>query len=138
MSFSSDLKGFRKTVDERADEVYKRSAIDLFTNVILATPVDKGVLRNNWFAARGFQGSREKTGLADISGEETVSRMEVRVNRGDVTKGATFLTNNLPYAYPIEFEGHSKKAPAGMVRINTIRWDSIVKRNVRKVANSGR
>jgi hypothetical protein len=32
----------------------------------------------------------------------------------------TYMTNNLPYAIPIEY-GHSKQSPAGMVRINVAR-----------------
>uniref|UniRef100_A0AB39ABE1 Tail completion or Neck1 protein n=1 Tax=Pectobacterium phage Amona TaxID=3158137 RepID=A0AB39ABE1_9CAUD len=38
-----------------------------------------------------------------------------------------YFVNNLPYGYPLEYEGHSKQAPAGMVRISCIEFDNFVK-----------
>ena len=38
----------------------------------------------------------------------------------------TYMTNNLPYAERLEYEGWSKQAPAGFVRVSMARLDSIV------------
>jgi len=131
MSFTKDLKKFEIDTLDKYDKVLRSSALDLFSAVVLSTPVDKGVLRNNWFVGIG-SGSKEKTDAADSQGNTTISKINAGLKKGDRER-SIFLTNNLPYGPTIEFDGHSKhKAPAGMVRINTARWDKIVKRNIRK------
>lgn len=131
MSFSRQLQEFRKKTLERYVRVKRLSAFDLFAAVVMETPVDKGVLRNNWFADIG-NGSDETTEEGDKGGQGTIQRIKNVLDGVDLARDV-FLTNNLPYAKPIEFDGHSGKAPEGMVRVNALRWDQIVKRNVRKV-----
>lgn len=135
MSFTRDLKKFRKTSMDNYRDVKRLSAFDLFSSIVIATPVLKGVLRNNWFADIG-RGSVKTTGEGDLSGQGTVNDIE-RVLQGTTLIKDTFLTNNLPYGPPIEFDGHSAQAPVGMVRVNTIRWDAIVSRHAREVLNAG-
>lgn len=50
---------------------------------------------------------------------------DVLANMGGAGK-VTFMSNNLPYGNRLEFEGWSKQAPAGMVRIAMARIDSYV------------
>lgn len=135
MSFSSDLKRFHEKTIDKYIKVKRLSAFDLFAAIVLETPVDKGVLRNNWFAEIGT-GSRETTDSRDPSGQETLTRIRGVLEGTDIARDI-FFTNNLPYAVPIEFDGISGKAPEGMVRINALRWDKIVRANVRKVARDG-
>lgn len=146
MSFSDDLLRFRRKTLEKYRTVKRLSAFDLFSAIVLETPVDKGVLRNNWFAAMGA-GSTETTDSEDRSGNSTIQRIKQVLDGTDLSIDI-FLTNNLPYAPVVEFGGYpnppeggkgltsggfSRKAPEGMVRINTLRWDQIVKNNVRLV-----
>lgn len=131
MSFESDLKRFQKKTLEKYLKVQRLSAFDLFAAIVLETPVDKGVLRNNWFAEIGNP-SAAKAESSDPSGSQAIGRIRVVLEGSDISRDI-FLTNNLPYAVPIEFDGHSGKAPQGMVRVNTIRWDHIVRANTRKV-----
>lgn len=42
--------------------------------------------------------------------------------------GITWMTNGLPYAYRLEYEGWSKQAPAGMVRISSTEFGDHVAR----------
>jgi hypothetical protein len=135
MSFASDLRAFRKKTMDNYVKIKRLSAFDLFAAIVLETPVDKGVLRNNWFAEIG-RGSTETTDGEDPSGQQAIARIRNVLNGTDVAKDI-FFTNNLPYAVPIEFDGISGKAPEGMVRINALRWDQIVRANVRKVARGG-
>lgn len=135
MSFSSDLKKFRVKTMQKYTKVKRLSAFDLFSAIVLETPVDKGVLRNNWFASIKNP-SAEMTEASDPSGSSTIRRIQNIVNGSDLLTDV-FLTNNLPYAVPIEFDGISGKAPQGMVRVNTTRWDSIVRSNVRGVNRGG-
>lgn len=150
MSFASDLRRFRKRTMKKYVKIKRLSAFDLFSAIVMETPVDKGVLRNNWFADIG-KGSTEVTDSPDTTGDGTIARIR-RVLAGTDLARDVFLTNNLKYAAPIEFGGYpdppkggegktsggySLKAPEGMVRINTVNWDMIVKRNARLV-NRGR
>jgi len=49
----------------------------------------------------------------------------------------TYMVNNQPYAYGLEFGTHtygfSSQAPAGMVRINAVRFQQIVAEAVEAV-----
>lgn len=130
MSFTDDLNNFRKLTMAKYEKVKRLSAFDLFSAIVLATPVDKGVLRNNWFAANGTPNT-STTDAGALPGS-VISRIKVELNKVTLDKDIYF-TNNLPYAIPIEFDGHSPQAPNGMVRINTGRWDTIVALNVKKV-----
>lgn len=131
MSFSGDLDKFRIRTMAKFEKVKRLSAFDLFSAVVLATPVDKGVLRNNWFVANGTP-STEMTDTGAFPAA-VIARMRVEINRVTLDKDV-ILTNNLPYAIPIEFDGHSAQAPEGMVRVNTLRWDTMVKLNARRIA----
>lgn len=113
------------------EKVKRLSAFDLFSAIVLSTPVDKGVLRNNWFAANGSPSS--ETTEAGSEPSAVISRIQVITNASTLEQDILF-TNNLPYAVPIEFDGHSAQAPAGMVRVNTARWDTIVKLNARRIS----
>lgn len=43
-----------------------------------------------------------------------------------------YLNNNVNYGVGIEYSGKSKKAPAGMLRINVARWAEIVDKAAKK------
>jgi hypothetical protein len=130
MSFASDLLKFGDKAIEIYVKIRRQSAFDLFSAIVLETPVDKGTLANNWFVGIG-EGSTRTVGAEDRSRQVGLSRLERTINQVDA-ENEIFFTNNLPYAYRIEFGGHSAKAPHGMVRVNVIRWDKIVSNNLRK------
>ncbi len=147
MSFTSQLAAFHEKSIDNVTKVKRMSSFDLFSAVVMETPVKKGVLRNNWFAQIG-SGSSETTTDGDSSGQQTISRIERTLLATDLVRDI-YLTNNMPYAYVVEYGGYpnppeggegytangfSLKAPDGMVRVNALRWDSIVKNNARKVA----
>ncbi len=129
MSFTRDLERFRQNTMERYSEVHRASCFDLFSAIIMSTPVDQGVLRNNWFTSIGNppMGSTDER---DPSGQGTINRVRTTLTISDGMKDVIF-TNNLPYGERIEFDGHSAQAPEGMVRVNLGNWDSIVASHVR-------
>ena len=131
MTFTADLQRFRTRTLEKYVKVKRLSAFDLFSAIVLETPVDKGVLRNNWFSGISNP-SREEIETSDPSGSSAINRIQNILNGSDLLTDV-FLTNNLPYAARIEFDGHSGKAPQGMVRVNTLRWQDIVRVNARRV-----
>ena len=134
MSFKKDLTKFQKRAIDKCVKVKELSALDLFSSIVLETPVDKGVLRNNWFASLGAASS-ERTDSKDKSGQGTIARIKSILSATNL-ESDVYMTNNLPYVIPIEFDGISGKAPEGMVRVNTLRWDSIVAANTKKVKNA--
>ncbi|MBG89596.1 MAG: hypothetical protein CMO80_22235 [Verrucomicrobiales bacterium] len=130
MSFGWDITFFTAKTIDKMNKVIRMSAYDLFASIVLETPVDKGVLRNNWFASIDAR-SGETTTEKDPSGAATTNRIN-EVLKNVKLDDLIYLSNNLAYALPIEFDGHSGKAPHGMVRVNTVRWETIVANNVRR------
>ena len=106
-------------------KIFKKSVIDLTSDIISDTPVDTGRLKNNWFPSVGAASEQTTEATANEAGD----RANSFVNNQLALDKTFYFTNNLPYALRIEFEGWSKvKAPQGMVRRNAIRWKQIVKR----------
>lgn len=92
----------------------------LFSSVIKDTPVLTGRLRGNWLVTS----ENPASGVAEVTdptGNKAIADVASLVGgmSGDFD---VYLTNNLPYAYRVEYDGWSHtKAPAGMVRKNLIR-----------------
>lgn len=114
MSFASDIERYAKGTGLKVDEAVVSICAQLSGAIIQDTPVAKGTLRGNWFATIGSpsnsvdESRRESSAMADAQSTALKASGEV-----------FFLTNNLPYAHRIEYDGWSKtKAPSGMVRRN--------------------
>ncbi|HBC7417470.1 TPA: hypothetical protein KEY88_005782 [Serratia marcescens] len=74
-----------------------------------------GRFRGNWQVGLDAAPQGE-TGQVDKSGGTTLAAGTLVIERFRVGMQAVYFTNNVPYAYPLEF-GHSSQAPGGMVRI---------------------
>lgn len=132
MTFGSDLEKFRKKTTEKIIIVKRTASFDLFSSIVISTPVDKGVLRNNWFVSIGRPNLTTNPEDDATSEQQVLERMRSILQ--DTTLAADIVfTNNLPYAVPIEFDGHSWRRPEGMVRVNSVRWDTIVKNVTRNL-----
>jgi len=121
-TFSDDLAKFEAKTSEKLDLAVRKIALELFSRVILKSPVDTGRFRGNWQVAIGAlpNGTLE---LEDRTGQATISAATARtagVEAGDVI----YLTNNLPYAQRLE-EGYSQQAPAGMVALTIQEFQAI-------------
>lgn len=131
MDFAKDISRWTNKAEKEFEELRRAVIIELFSSVILDTPVDQGRLRGNW----QISATSPLTGEVDIldpSGGKTTANVQQLAGKGEVGKDqAVFLTNNLPYAYAIEYDGGSpKKAPQGMVRKNFIRVSQNLKRQL--------
>lgn len=129
--FSKVIEKFGKDTINAIEDIKRGSVIDLATSIIMQTPVDKGYLANNWFLTLGEE-TFKTTDVPDPSKQVVISRMKglaAKISYKDVV----YFANNLPYSVPIEYESWSMKAPAGMVRVNTARWDTIVDANIKRV-----
>jgi hypothetical protein len=129
MTFSDDVKRFAAKAREAAEKIVRETEIELYSGVILQTPVDTGRARGNWFYETGSE-STQVTDEGDKSGSGTVADMRADAQSASFPR-KSFLTNNLPYAIPLE-EGHSGQAPAGMVRVNAKRADAVVRAKIRE------
>lgn len=143
MTFEEQVAAFIKKAKENPEKVARAVSIKLFSAVILATPVDTGRLRMNWQAS----GATPATG--DLAGTDKSGASARRSVTQFVTSSAEWeqftLSNNLPYAEKIEFggyagggpkttpDGFSTQAPAGMVRVNTARFQALIDRALREV-----
>lgn len=125
MSFSLEVAKFAKGTDLKIQRIRRGVTIKLFNAVVMDTPVLSGRLRGNW----RFSESTPLT--AELNREDKTGQIVMReveagtlASTGDVS---LYLTNNLPYAARIEFDGWSHtKAPDGMVRRNVVRFNRLI------------
>lgn len=133
MSFGSDMNKFCREAIAKTDEQRRTITLSVLNGVINDTPVLNGFLRGAWQTTESTPAT-DVINRADKAGG--IPRNEM-LNVLVGTKGrdcVLYFVNNMPYAYEIEFEGKSRKAPDGMVRKNIARVNSIVAR----VASGGR
>lgn len=123
-SFSAAVARWGIDALVRVDQVRRASALELFSLVIDATPVDTGRLRGNWQVSINSPVTSETSRLDKSGG---LAKAEALANLGSLVD-IVYMTNNLPYVEAIEFDGHSAQAPSGMFRLSVMRWEEIVKK----------
>jgi hypothetical protein len=138
-----DFNEFARKTLERADRLIRAVGIKTFSAVIRDTPVGNPDL---WKSSppKGYVGGRLRANWrcslqsADTTTDESTEHARAlpavlstceSANR----KSVLWLSNSLPYAYRIEYEGHSRQAPSGMVRRNTERVKRIISTELRKM-----
>lgn len=112
--FSLDIGAFIEKTTKNVDAKVRKICLDLYSGITMETPVDTGRAVNNWFPSIGSP-STETTTAVDPSGKAGIVRAQSAIN--GAPGNVFWISNNLPYIYRLEFEGWSKKAPRGMVRI---------------------
>lgn len=119
----SEIGRWRDKVERRMETAVRKIAIDVFTRVILRTPVLSGRARGNWQVAIGNlpTGTLE---LDDKDGSITIGKVEAET-LGLKAGESIYLVNNLPYIYRLE-TGYSDQAPAGMVGITVQEFEPLV------------
>ena len=124
MSFAESVRGHAAKAKANLEQVHKKVALEIFSRVILRTPVDTGRLRGNWQAGVGVfvPGTVDAT---DTSGSATIAAVTAVVT-GAPPHASLTLTNNLPYARRIEYDSWSRQAPAGMARVSVAEFDGVV------------
>lgn len=137
-SFAEQIRRFGDGAKRKQTDVLRKVSLDIFARVIMRTPVDTGRLRGNWQATLDRPASGEidrfDAGPVNDTGAgagAAVSDMTVVV-LGAESPTMFFLSNTLPYAARIEYEGHSRvQAPQGMVRRTLVEFQGIVEDAVR-------
>lgn len=122
---------------EKVNRQKREIILRLFRSVIMDTPVEEGTLRANW---RTSDSNPITEPVSSNEWQKAIEDMTRVVNGADLNNTEMFLTNNLPYGPVVEYGlypnppkseegktigGFSKKAPAGMVRRNVMRFHRI-------------
>ncbi len=147
--FSKALRKFAEKVDGGIRTVMVKSSIDLHTAIVMRTPVGNPDLwKGN--APPGYVGGRLRASWEigidrfewtpgeikpDASGAATIAKGTWKLQQWTPGTGI-YIGTRLPYAPVIEYQGHSKQAQAGMLRVSVAEWHGFVERAARQVAAS--
>lgn len=141
--FEESLKKFGQKAMNYANAVVHRVVIDLAATIIYRSPWGRpelwvrpappdykpGQFRANWQYSEGVAPSKIVAKL-DKEGKDTVRAIAKAIKPTDAAEHVHFIVNKLPYGPRLEYEGWSSQAPAGMVGITVLQFDSIVKKAV--------
>jgi len=153
MSFKSQISAFTQKVEDNSEKVFRGTALQLFGEIVRATPVGNKDLWENrylWgqlgFVQEGYTGGRlrgnwqaEVNGknigqldTVDKNGSNTVAKGQA--NMASAKAGdSIYLFNNLPYAIPVEYGHSAKQRPEGMVRVTLLGFNKAIAENAAKV-----
>jgi hypothetical protein len=123
--FTAQIAAFVEKAKGNVDLVVRKIALDMFRRVIMKSPVDTGRFKGNWQVAIGSIPAGTLK-IDDKSGNATMAKVTAEV-LGLRAGQVIYLVNNLEYARPLEY-GHSKQAPAGMVRLTIAEFSQVVTR----------
>jgi len=131
-SFAVQVKAFAEKTKGNADLIIRKASLDVFSNVVLKTPVDKGRARGNWQPSIGgvMGGTVEQL---DPSGAATIASIQAMTAQFGIGE-VMYLANNLPYIKRLE-EGYSQQAPAGMVALTVQSFQRAIDAAVAEVAD---
>jgi hypothetical protein len=141
--FELDLTKIVERAKGRLDETVRKTVLDLGTSLVMKSPVGNPSLWK-YPPPKGYTGGRFRANwdlhinsvgdatydVVDASGRASFERIGAQVSSGKA--GDTFvLTNSLPYARKLEYEGHSKQVPpAGMIGQTLVEFEGIVAKAV--------
>lgn len=135
-TFKLDLAKFANKVGGKTNTVIRRVAYDTFSRVIMKTPVDTGRARANWIPqigtpATGTNNNTDKGAYGSAPGPALNSKLKSEIQKF-IPGSVLYLSNNLPYIRRLEYDGWSKQAPAGMVRVTFVEVRNILAVAVRE------
>lgn len=122
-TFDQQMEKIIKDREEKALDIFRAVALQLFDRVIRRTPVDTGRARANWNAAIDNPDMSTTDGTSPPQPSPTV----YMAGLGDTL----YLTNNLPYISALEY-GYSKQAPQGMVRVTASELQQVLRREAKR------
>lgn len=137
MSFSGDVAKFAKNAKADVDKKVRGITLELFSSVILSSPVGNPTLWKHK-APKGYVGGRFRANWNTSVGSPNLATTPAIDPGGQIAiSGAmrgmggagtvTYMANGLPYGERLEYEGWSKQSPAGFVRVNVARVAEIGK-----------
>ena len=126
-SIGAQLRAIHKKDSHKFLKIAKETYLDIGNDVIIASPIDEGLLLANWNMAY----DKIDPTLQPI-GRDSTGELTVFLNNFKVDERTFYLTNSLPYAKAIE-DGHSKgNAPRGMVKVSAARFNTLAQQKINK------
>lgn len=129
MSFADAVKRFAKLTKEAGEKIIRETEVELYSGIVLQTPVKEGFARGGWIPSIGVPAGGVP-GVADKSGGATVAAIKEQMDSSPVPR-KSYISNNLPYIEWLE-DGTSGQAPHGMVGINIARARMVFESKVRR------
>lgn len=117
MQFRADLAAFAKKLEVDVTLVRKKVTFDVFERIVSRTPVSTGRARMSWNVTDELPDLQPEPEVA--SDPESAKAFALgKLARLQFTQpySTNYIANGLPYIMRLE-HGHSKQAPAGMVRL---------------------
>ena len=124
MTFALDLSKAIEKAKDKAELVARKITLELFSAVILKSPVDTGRFRANWNCSIG-SADKSTSEATDKEGAGSIGRVRAEVTKYTLDGRSIFLANSLPYAERLE-NGWSDQAPQGMVRLSIIETNNAI------------
>ena len=122
--FRADIAKFVNKSNKAQDMFVQKAVLDIDKRLVFKSPVDTGRFRNNWNISNAIP---DLTTTNATSPNLTQSRSATQIFSIKANGQTVYITNALPYAYKIEYEGWSKvKAPAGVVRVTIAEMNTIL------------
>lgn len=131
-----DIRSWARDAETRMVDVIRAIELSVSVKVIMKSPVDTGRFRGNWYPSVGSPSATMSLEGFDKGGGTTIQRTRDFIN-GQTPFHAFYLTNNLPYAWPLE-EGWSQQAPQGMVRTTIAEFNSVVRQETQRIRSRPR
>lgn len=130
LDFGAQVQAFADKTKSNINEVHRVVSLKLFSAIIQMTPVDTGEAQGGWYANTGAP-----MAAAPFATPQAAMNSLARV-QGDFSK-INYLTNRVAHVPMLEYGtasyGFSPKAPAGMVRINVMRFQRMLSEAVKQV-----
>lgn len=137
-SFALQLQKFAEKAKANTDVVVQKVTLEVAKSVIQKSPVGNpdlwkgsappgyvgGRFRANWMFGDG-KIDTTTTEEIDKAGTSTLTRLAASIGASKAG-GVTYISNSLPYGPRLEYEGWSKQAPAGMVRLTVAEFQQYV------------
>lgn len=102
----------------------KELLVEISDRLVMKSPVDKGRFINNWMVGNGAIDTTTNENTTEKNA--AILKNSLEINSIKINGQTIYITNSLPYAYRLEYEGWSKvKTPAGMVRVTLAELNSI-------------
>ena len=113
-AFRASLRRSQRDLRDVASSNVRRVADFVVRDIVSSSPVDTGRFKGNWNASLGNINNDTDNERFDPSGASTLGRA-VTVIRAFKAGQVFFFANSVLYARLLE-SGHSRQAPAGVVR----------------------
>ncbi len=107
LEFKKDLIKFATDLNAEVKETVKKVAVDIFTDIVLTSPVDTGAYRASHQLAINTVSDKvvkpEKGRKFQKRGATTRAMKQLKNIKKYTTKDVIWISNNLPYAKVLEF-----------------------------------